>query len=1073
MSDAEIVVAIRGDASGGRVIKRSLDEIADAGDKATTQQQRLEKQLKMTASAGDMLKNAFGGLFAYQTLVSIVKAADNMTMLRGQITNVVKSAQEADRVMASLTETARKTGGSIEAGFSVFQRLSFVRNEIGATNDQMLQFTDTVSKLGALSGANTEAMKNGLTQLGQSLSSELVRAEEFNSIMENIPRVGVEVAKQLGVTTGELRQLVINGKLLSQDVFTAMLNATRDVNAEMESMPNTAEKGFNKMVMGIQQVIDQANSATDGTNAIGKAFEFVGDMAKRVYDGIASFIDIMMAGVAEAVNLALIAVNKLADGINYLKEVVPGANKDMLGHFETFAPGDAERAAAESIKERQSKLFPTVDEQFKITEQSEKERKALQAKYEAELKGLKATEEAKKRAKKIESDLAQAYKNSRTETEKLYDYIKEQEDLKPFAKTADQANAISINIANARKEIAQLAAEAELKSPLGRAFQSLASEIDDGFKDAFKSAFTESDGGFKKLLSGWKNTFKDFLADLAYQALARPIMVSLVGSVGGVMGLSSDAIASALGTTGTSSAGGLGGLGGISNLSSLSSLFSNSTSSLAVSSLDKIGSLFGMGGIGPMQNGGVVGGLSQYSTFTNGSWGGSLGAGVGGFAGNMLGNAVFGGDRGIGASIGGTVGAIAGSFIPIPVLGTMIGAFLGNAIGGLFGGGNKPSDKSQGGTLDFATLTTSTYGQTGKKFSQENADYRTAVLDQAKGLASMFASVGGTTTGSLGILVGSRDGLRLNGQNYGNNSTAFVNAVMQTVVNQTTGITGTFKTILDKIGVSDLNKLQESFAFGQSYDALLNPKKSSDILAEAIKVLDDQMTALIKTATDLGLPTEAYTEALQKQKDASVGALKAQMAGFQTLEDATKTFNSFMDSQALGSSSSMTPLEKLGLAQGNFNDLLTKAQGGDLSVTSDLLASAQTLIDQARNTYSSSTDFSLIEKLVRDSISNIAHTIGIPGYAVGTESALGGLSMLGERGQELVNLRGGEQVFTAGQTAGIMATSGNLATDIARTNAQLINISAETNEEMRQMRKEIVYLRKQYERTANKQAVAG
>lgn len=50
---------------------------------------------------------------------------------------------------------------------------------------------------------------------------------------------------------------------------------------------------------------------------------------------------------------------------------------------------------------------------------------------------------------------------------------------------------------------------------------------------------------------------------------------------------------------------------------------------------------------------------------------------------------------------------------------------------------------------------------------------------------------------------------------------------------------------------------------------------------------------------------------------------------------------------------------------------------------------------------------------------------GIPGYAVGTNSAARGLALVGERGPELVNFRGGESVYTAAQSSRMMNGRGS------------------------------------------------
>ena len=45
----------------------------------------------------------------------------------------------------------------------------------------------------------------------------------------------------------------------------------------------------------------------------------------------------------------------------------------------------------------------------------------------------------------------------------------------------------------------------------------------------------------------------------------------------------------------------------------------------------------------------------------------------------------------------------------------------------------------------------------------------------------------------------------------------------------------------------------------------------------------------------------------------------------------------------------------------------------------------------------------------------------MPRYATGTRSAKGGLALVGENGPELINLRGGERIYTNGQTRRMMS----------------------------------------------------
>jgi tape measure domain-containing protein len=977
MSDVEIVVGIRGDTSGGRTIKRSLDDIAQSGDKAVSASKRLELQSKATGIAAGAMARAFAAAGAVFGASQIIKMADGYRLLEARVNSITGSVKETTRVMGELRKISDQTGSSMEASVAIMQRLSFARDEIKATNNDMLVFTETVTKMGIMSGASADALKNGLTQLGQALSSDIMRAEEFNSVMENTPGIGKAIADQFGVTTGQLRQLVINGQVLRDDVFAAILNQAKQTRQEFEKFPRTAEQGFNQMLGRLTQVVDEVNKATNGTNALGASFRLIGDTVKRVYDGISAAFEFAVAGIAEMLNLIIKGFNLAIDGMNKLKAITPFADKTPISKFNTVDAGSIIGEATSNAVTRNNRLFADSTKDIEVeTRKISQNYSEIASKLGTGNKLTKEQKETLKEQKKIQDALKNAVKESRTETEELYDKIAEQERLKPFAKTAEQANAISKNIKNARDELEKLRVKAELNGPVAKAFASLASEIDDGFKDAFKDAFTQSDGGFKALLNGWKNTFKNFLAELAYQALARPIIVSLVGSVGGVMGLSNNAVASVLSGSSGGSAGGLGGIGNLSSIfGGVQNLLSGGTSSTLIGGVNKLGSLLGIGGVGA--NGPVS--LSSFSSFTNGSFGGSLGAGIGSFGGNFLANSLFG-NRGIGANIGGTIGGIAGSFIPIPIAGPLIGSFLGNALGGLFGG-SKPSDKVQGGSINLSTLEKTTNGMTGSKFSQENADFRDKFFTEVENVVNLLKSVGGTTTGQLDVAIGNRDGLRLNdmtsGRNFGNDANAFIKAAMEVVVKQTTGLSETFQKILDKVGVGDTQKLAAAFSFGQFYESLT--AKPVDVLKESIDALNAQFDEMRKMATELGFPLDKINEAYEAQKTTIEGSIKAQMAGFQTLEDMNRTFKSFFDGQALGANSTLTPVQKLQLAQDNFGSLLSKAQGGDLSVTQDLLKSANDLLGIGRDVYASSVSFAGLEGFVRSSVSGIAKQAGYVG----------------------------------------------------------------------------------------------
>ncbi len=274
-------LAIKVQQQGVNEAKNSLRELANQARATSAATGTLGTNTKgLSSGLGNvavmMGRVASFGAIAAGVFMGIAKGADRFKVLEGRINLATRSTDEAQAAFVGLGRIADQTGQSMESAVEVFARLSFVRDEIGATTDEMLQFTETVGKLGVLSGASTTNLNAGLTQLGQALSSQYTRAEEFNSIMENIPAVGKAIADQFGVTTGQLRMLVINGQVLSKDVFAAMLNTTEKTRLEFAKYPDTVGRAFQQIgtaFSGLLSGLDKATGSSDlliGILATGK-----------------------------------------------------------------------------------------------------------------------------------------------------------------------------------------------------------------------------------------------------------------------------------------------------------------------------------------------------------------------------------------------------------------------------------------------------------------------------------------------------------------------------------------------------------------------------------------------------------------------------------------------------------------------------------------------------------------------------------------------------------------------------------------------------------------------------------
>lgn len=175
--------------------------------------------------AEDTLKKAAGALGIAFGVRSLQQAVDTYSQLEGRLRLVTRSSQELARVQADLFRVAQSTRQSYEGTVDLYTRLARSAGEIGLSQQDLVTLTERVGQALVVSGSNSVKAAGALTQLGQAFSAGTVRAEEFNSILEGAPRLAQAVADSLGITVGQLRQMVVAGELSSKALADGIKNS--------------------------------------------------------------------------------------------------------------------------------------------------------------------------------------------------------------------------------------------------------------------------------------------------------------------------------------------------------------------------------------------------------------------------------------------------------------------------------------------------------------------------------------------------------------------------------------------------------------------------------------------------------------------------------------------------------------------------------------------------------------------------------------------------------------------------------------------------------------------------------
>lgn len=310
----EVGMDVKGLKAGATTANKTLDDLESSLNKTTGELNKLDKGAR---NAGSGMKNAGGAASGLKTSMSMLagaisvsliiewgkrflEVADNMTQLQARIARLSTDAKTANETFSTLANIASTTGASLSDTTKLWETLTSSLKEAGATNAQVLNLTDTLQKIGRIGGSSTEEMANALRQFGQSIASGTIRAEEFNSILEQMPELARQIAAGLGISMGELRARMLDGKLTAEDALNAIQDRTSVVNAEFEKLPRTMDQAvgslevsFSKLVVAVNDATGASRTAVEIIDQLAKYIDFLGDKSTSTSDKILSLATVI------------------------------------------------------------------------------------------------------------------------------------------------------------------------------------------------------------------------------------------------------------------------------------------------------------------------------------------------------------------------------------------------------------------------------------------------------------------------------------------------------------------------------------------------------------------------------------------------------------------------------------------------------------------------------------------------------------------------------------------------------------------------------------------------------------
>ncbi|MDR3027253.1 MAG: tape measure protein [Acinetobacter sp.] len=249
------------------------------------QTQELAKQEKQVDKTGLAFKQFASFVAGYVTISTAIGNMDTYTQIGNKLKIVTTNQEQLNRAMEDTFAIAQRSYSSWNAVNDVYSKYMSNAKTLNLTQSEVARLTEITSKAVALSGSSAESAAGALFQYGQSLDGNILRAEEFNSLVDGAGGLLNAMATGLGVTRGQLRQMMLDGKLTGEVITKALLKAGDSVDKLHKKTDVTIKQSLLLLSDSVTKFIGEADHASGASKVTSEAIRTLSENIEPLANG--------------------------------------------------------------------------------------------------------------------------------------------------------------------------------------------------------------------------------------------------------------------------------------------------------------------------------------------------------------------------------------------------------------------------------------------------------------------------------------------------------------------------------------------------------------------------------------------------------------------------------------------------------------------------------------------------------------------------------------------------------------------------------------------------------------------
>ncbi len=281
--------------------------------------QASDKMSRNFANAGAGIANVAKGIGAAFAGIVSAKAAQDLLDSSVKIQNQLKitglAGKDLTKVYDALFDSAQRNATPLEALVTLYSRTSGAAKDLGASQKDLLKFTDGISLAMRVSGQSAAESAGALLQLSQALGGGKIQAEEYNSLLDAGRPILQAVASgmvEAGGSISNLTRLVKDGEVSSQAFFRAFLAGMPVLQSQVASSGSTISGAFVRLQNVLIDTARRLDQSSDASRQFAGVIDQVAsEIASVNFDNLVQQVETVTA----AVNNSIVAITNWANAL--------------------------------------------------------------------------------------------------------------------------------------------------------------------------------------------------------------------------------------------------------------------------------------------------------------------------------------------------------------------------------------------------------------------------------------------------------------------------------------------------------------------------------------------------------------------------------------------------------------------------------------------------------------------------------------------------------------------------------------------------------------------------------------